>query len=179
MRGHKYQYTDVMDKKILFMSGLLSTTVIGLLATVQYPAQQVSAQANEQTIVVPFTTLVQGEQSGVKDRVNYLITSPDELSALWKTIQATGTPPTIDFTAQMVLAIFAGDSAGASVSVAKITDLLTLTKEQRLVSIVIAKPDVFCTGETAAVSPYTLVTVPVTSLSLAHEDIVTTADCTN
>ena len=177
MRDYKYQYTDVMDKKILFMSGLLSTTVIGLLATVQYPVQEVLAETTAQTLTVPFTTIVQGEQSGVAARVNYLITSPDELSALWASIRATSTPPSIDFTTQAVLAIFAGESSEASVSVAKITD--ALGAGQRMVSIAITKPDVFCTGEVTTTSPYAIVAVPATSLPLTHEDIVTTANCAN
>lgn len=166
-----------MDKKILFMSGLLSTTVIGLLATVQYPARQVSAQANEQTVAVPFTTLVQGEQSGVKDRVNYLITSPDELSALWKTILATSTPPSIDFATQAILAIFGGESALASVSIANIID--APSAGQRLVSITITEPDESCTGKTSDASPYAIVAVPTTSLEFAHEDIIQKTSCSN
>ncbi len=111
------------------------------------------------------------------ERVNYLITSPDELTALWESISATTPPPPIDFTTQAVLAIFAGESSDASVSVAKITDALGIG--QRLVSIAITKPDVFCTAEAEDLSPYAIVAVSATSLSLTHEDIVTTASCPN
>lgn len=166
-----------MEKKILFMSGLLSTTVIGLLATVQYPVQEVLAQPDEQAIAVPFTTLVQGEQSGVNVRVNYLITSPDDLSELWKTIRATSTPPSVDFATQAILAIFGGQSALASVSVANIID--APSAGQRIVSIAITEPDESCAKKASDASPYAIVSVPTTTLDLAHEDIIQTAACSN
>jgi hypothetical protein len=133
-----------------------------------------SAVANTQpsAVIVPFTEITRGSKSTVTTRVNYFITSTDELNKLWKMIDATGTPPVIDFNTHAVLAVFAGKESTSSITVAKIEDAST-----RMVSIAIAKPDSACTKKPPATSLYEIVAVPVTSLPLAHEDIPTTATC--
>src|SRR5665811_1832324 len=95
--------------------------------------------------IVPFTKIAQGMQSNVSTRANYLITSPSALSKLWKLIDATTTPPEIDFNRDAVVAVFAGErpTTGYAISVAKIEDT-----GMRTVSVTIAKPDTTCmTGQ--------------------------------
>ena len=122
---------------------------------------------------VSFTPLARGVESSVHERVNYLITSSDQLSQLWKTIGAGGMPPAVDFSTHEVIAVFAGSDPVADITVAKIQDTTT-----RMVSVSIAKPDGTCAGKDSG-SPYQIVAMPTTSLPLAHQDLVSTTSCAN
>jgi hypothetical protein len=161
-----------MDKKILFASGLLATLVVELVMLMLMSHTAIT----EPTVRgVPFTRLMYGEQSPIASRVNYVLTSPEELNALWTILGATSTPPTVDFTTHAVLAVFAGASPKTKVTVAKIEDVQDTAK--RLVSIVIAKPAEPCT--TPSISPYEIVSVAASSFALTHTDIVTTTTCSD
>ena len=133
-----------------------------------------SAVANSQpsAVVVPFTKLVQGRQSTIATRVNYFITSSAEMKELWKLISATGTPPTVDFKTHAVIAVFAGKESTSSIAVAKVED-----SDARMVSITLAKSSGSCASKPQTATPYEIIVVPTTSLSLSHKDIVTTANC--
>lgn len=122
---------------------------------------------------ISFTKLVQGTQSAIDTRVNYVITSPAQMSELWDMIVATGTPPAVDFKTHSVIAVFAGKEASTAISVAKIED----TSVERMVSIVLANPDTSCSQKLPAVSPYEIITVLATQLPLAHTDVLMKADC--
>lgn len=168
-------YTDGMKKDTLTIIGVaLVAIVIGIIAFVYGNNTQNSSVVTTQSsaAVVPFTELVQGTQSTIEKRVNYFITSSTELNKLWEMIGANGTPPKVDFRTQAVIAVFAGKESTSSIAVARVEDT-----SARLVSIAITKPDKTCTVEQPAASPYEVVVVPTTELPLAHEDIVTTADC--
>ena len=126
--------------------------------------------------VVSFTEIAKGSQSAVERRVNYLITSSSQFGELWKMITATGTPPTIDFKTHSVIAVFAGQkpTVGYAIAVAKIEDA-----SARMVSITLAKPSDGCMLAQSITTPYQLISVPATSLSLAHEDVSVTTTCAN
>ncbi|HUX80990.1 MAG TPA: hypothetical protein VMV38_01550 [Candidatus Paceibacterota bacterium] len=126
------------------------------------------------TVVVPFTPLIQGLHSGIATRTNYLITSSTELSELWKTINAPGTPPTVNFATDQVLAVFAGGEASSTIQVAKVEDTSV-----RVVSIAIQALSGTCVSKKTIASPYELVMVPATSLPLTHKDLVATTSCLN
>ncbi len=132
------------------------------------------SESQTSTVAVPFTPLASGSRSTVVDRVNYFITSATQLSELWKMVDATGTPPKIDFTKDAVIAVFAGKqpTAGYAIEVSKVLD-----SSSRLVSITIAKPDGSCITGQSLTAPYEIVAVPATTLPLAHEDIMTTPTC--
>ncbi|HQT83113.1 MAG TPA: protease complex subunit PrcB family protein, partial [Candidatus Paceibacterota bacterium] len=123
---------------------------------------------------VPFTRLVQGSASRVAERINYRATSASQLQELWKMINATGTPPTVNFAAQEVIGVFAGQqpTPGYAIAVSNIEDAAA-----RVVSITIARPEGACTTEHATTTPYELIAVPATALPLTHEDISTTTGC--
>ena len=123
-------------------------------------------------VTVPFTKLTEGKQSVIARRVNYVLTSPTELNELWKTVDAPGKPPKVDFKTHAVIAVFAGQEASASIAVAKIEDSKT-----RMVSIAIARPSTLCTKTRTVASPYQIIAVSATSLPLTHEDLATTAGC--
>ena len=167
-------YTSGMEKKILFTSGLLSTVVVGILTFAHFTPNTELAEAAVQPTPVPFTKLIQGEQSIIGERVNYIVTNEAELTALWKLIGATSTPPTVDFSSQTVLAIFAGKDFQSALWVSKVEDA-----DQRLVSIVIKKPDSTCATTKSTKSPFEIVAVAATSLPFTHQDIVTTTSCSN
>ena len=128
------------------------------------------------TATVPFTEIAKGSQSAVERRVNYLITSSSQFNELWGVVTATGTPPKIDFKTHSVIAVFAGQkpTAGYAIAVAKIEDA-----SARMVSITLAKPSDDCMLAQSITTPYQLISVPATSLSLAHEDISVTTTCAN
>ncbi len=132
----------------------------------------VTSGAGPAATAVPFTKLVQGTQSSISARTNYVITSPTQLDELWKTIGATGTPPTVDFNTHAVLAVFAGKESAATIAVAKIEDT-----NARMVSIVIAKPTGACAQSVPAATPYELVAVASTTLPLTHSDTTETVPC--
>ena len=123
---------------------------------------------------VPFTEITHGMKSDVTERTNYLITSSDELKSLWKLINATGTPPKIDFNKNAVIAVFAGQqpTTGYSIAVAKIEDA-----GARIVSVTIAQPGNNCMAGQMLTAPYDVVAVPATVLPFAHQDILTTENC--
>lgn len=126
-------------------------------------------------VVVPFTTVVDGVQSGVLERVNYQIVSQEELNNLWKLIKATSTPPTVDFNTEQVVAIFARPAPRADISIAKIED-----SKVRMFSIAVTHQEGPCTASSKSqTAPYQIVKVPATTLPLAHMDIVATTSCSN
>jgi len=126
------------------------------------------------SVVVPFDEIAQGSKSTITKRVNYIVTSSDQMDKLWKMLDAKGAPPSVDFTVESVIAVFAGQkpTAGYSIRVFTIEDANT-----RLVSVALAKPDKNCAVAQSITTPYQLVKVSASSLLLAHEDTSTTADC--
>ncbi|MFA6503273.1 MAG: hypothetical protein WCT45_03405 [Candidatus Paceibacterota bacterium] len=133
-----------------------------------------SATSEPSGAVVPFTKLLQGNHSMVMGRVNYIVTSPSDLSELWKMVDASGKPPAVDFSKQSVIAVFAGQlpAAAAMITVSKIVD-----SNARTVSIAVAKPSDECGKEQTLVTPYEIILVPTTTLPLAHKDIPVEANC--
>jgi hypothetical protein len=169
-----------MKRETLIIIGVvLVALIIGVVVffsgrgSVPTNTSSVVASTQPSAVIVPFTEITSGSKSTVATRVNYVITSTDELNKLWKMIDATGTPPAIDFKTRAVIAVFAGKESTSSIAVAKIEDT-----DARMVSITIAKPDSTCTKQSSA-SPYEIVAVPITSLPLAHKDISTTVNCSN
>lgn len=142
------------------------------------PNDSLQAAANTQSsaTVVPFTPLAEGSRSTVTRRVNYLITSPDQLNKLWEMVDATGAPPAVDFKTQAVIAVFAGErpAAGYRIAVSKVEDA-----GSRVVSITIAEPGDDCMLAQTITAPYEVVAVPVTSLPFTHEDVSVTTTCAN
>ncbi|MCR4333928.1 MAG: hypothetical protein NUV60_02885 [Patescibacteria group bacterium] len=165
------------DTHIIIGLALVALAIgVFFLARFRTASDTPSAVANIQpsAVIVPFTKIVSGEKSTVTERVNYLITSSDELTKLWKMVDATGTPPTVDFNTQNVIAVFAGKESTSSIAVAKIEDT-----NARVVSVTLTKPDGACATELTAPAPYEIVVVAVTTLPLAHEDLAATAGCPN
>ncbi len=134
------------------------------------------SDTSSSAVAVPFTEIAKGSQSAIERRVNYLITSSSQFGELWKMITATGTPPKIDFKTHAVIAVFAGQkpATGYAIAVAKIEDASV-----RMVSITLAKPSDNCILAQSITTPYQLISVPTTSLPLAHKDVSITTTCVN
>lgn len=134
------------------------------------------SESQVSAVAVPFTPLASGMRSKVTDRVNYIITSPVQFNELWKMVDAPGAPPEVDFTKEAVIAVFAGEqpTGGYAIQVSKIMD-----STSRLVSVTIQRPSSACMVTQSFTTPYELVTIPATTLPLAHEDISVTKSCSD
>ncbi len=121
-----------------------------------------------------FAEIALGSQSTVKSRVNYLITSQEGLTKLWKIVNTSVSEPKVDFTTHAVIAVFAGEqqTGGFQIRVAKIED-----GSMRNVVVALAKPGPDCMVAQMITTPYQIVTVSVTSLSFTHNDLETTFSC--
>ena len=173
-----------MRNHIIIGGAILAAIVIGILVFLfvnknlshcgRVRCGQEQEINNSTMVAVPFTKLVQGMQSSVPTRTNYLITSASELEKLWKMIDAKGNPPTVDFTKNAIVAVFAGQkpTAGYAIAVAAVQDT-----DVRTVAVVLSEPKSTCAEKRTAVTPYELVTFPKTSLPLAHKDHATTTPC--
>lgn len=166
-------------KEVLIVSGvLLVIIIIGVVIFV--PNLLTPAPASTQPVVavqpaavaVPIETLAHGVKSTITDRVNYVITSPAEMTKLWKMVDAAEPPPTVDFNKQMVLAVFAGKGTSADITIARVVDA-----DARVVSVTIVPPGPACAQKVKTTAPYEIVAVPATSLPLTHRDVTTTASC--
>lgn len=159
------------DRKILVGSAV-AALVIGVLI---FAFTKIGSESETRSLptasVVPFTSVAHGAQSGVDARVNYRITSEEQLRQLWKTLNVGDAIPAVDFTTHEVLAVFAGTEPVTTIAVAKIEDT-----NERMVSITLEKPSGACKKRPVAL-PYEIVVVPTTSLPLAHEDVITTVGC--
>lgn len=156
-------------------------TALILLYNAQYSPDSFlggSAQAVTNTVptttAVQFTEIARGVQSMEVRRVNYLITSTDELARLWEMIDAGGTPPPVDFATHRVMALFAGGepTTGHSIEAAKVED-----GTARKVFITLTKPGSGCIVAQSVTTPYQIIEVPTTVLSAEHWDTVQQTDC--
>lgn len=169
-----------MRDKIIFISVSVVAVVVAALVllygTKNLPSPQPSAAQDTEpsAVAVPFTELAQGTQSKVSSRVNYHITSATELEEIWDLVNATGTPPVIDFTTHAVLAVFAGQkpTAGYSIAVKEVKDA-----QKRMVTVSLTNPGEGCMLAQALSAPYMLAVVPITSLPLTHEDVPSVVSC--
>lgn len=175
-----YEYTKGMQNKFIIIGVAVVVVVISVLVFFSGSDNVSNSQpslANNTTVAVtavPFTKLVQGAHSRIAMRANFLVTSSTQLNELWKMIDATSTPPAIDFKTNAVIAVFAGEqpTAGYAISVSKVGDA-----DARRVSITLTRPGSNCMTGQVRTAPYEIAVVPVTSLSLTHEDIQIIADC--
>jgi hypothetical protein len=124
-------------------------------------------------VAVPFLKIAGGMKSTVLTRTNYLITSTNQFNKLWDMIDATGTPPAIDFKNTEVAAVFAGAEsiANSSIIVTKVVDA-----NARIIFVNVIKPTGTCLEKQKA-APYEIILLPATKLRIVHEDIVATTTC--
>ncbi|MDP2655850.1 MAG: protease complex subunit PrcB family protein [bacterium] len=136
---------------------------------------QPSSVTNQQaSVIVPFTALAEGSRSKVESRVNYLITTQEELVELWKFLEEPPPVPKVDFTKKVVAAVFAGKAptSGYDINVVEVQDA-----DKRVVKIELIKPDESCILAQSLTAPYQVVELPKTSLPFTHADVWTTKSC--
>ena len=133
-----------------------------------------ASQTQSAAAIVPFERIAHGARSAVKERVNYAISSPEQMVELWEMLDKSDTPPAVDFNRQMVIAVFAGEkpAIGYGISVSKVTDA-----DKRLVAITLESPADKCASKSTSTTPYEIVVVPTASLPLAHQDTLATVAC--
>lgn len=124
--------------------------------------------------IVQSVMLASGSQSTLSKPTNYVITSSEQLEQLWKLIRTNAPPPTVDFTKNDILAVFAGEvpTEGYAIAVSRVEDSTT-----RMVFIELAKPGISCVLAKSPTRPYQIVAVPKTSLPLAHTDLERSVSC--
>jgi hypothetical protein len=128
---------------------------------------------------VSFTVLAQGQHAiSITERTNYRIQNTSDLNALWALVYGSSdTPnaPSVDFSRYEVLAVFDGPdpTAGYSISVASVTD----EAGKRLVLVSHISPDSTCKPQNEGTSPFQIVEVLKTTLSISHQDQMGTAPC--
>lgn len=126
---------------------------------------------------VSFRLLKEGTNAvTVTDRANYEIQNQAQLNELWNYIQGTpGAAPTINFDKEEVLAVFDGTHASGGFSID--VDHITEKDGVRMMHVVRTIPGSNCVLTDGITSPYQIVAVPKTNLSLSHEDQTITRDC--
>jgi hypothetical protein len=128
-------------------------------------------------VAVSFTTITTGTHAGgVTARKNYLATDSAGLTKLWKLAFGTSsTTPTVDFTEQEVVGVFAGKkpTGGYAISVSKVEDTATA----RTLFVTITVPGPTCMVTESLTTPYTVIALPMSWLPLAHVDATSTTDC--
>lgn len=107
---------------------------------------------------VTFTTISQGQQSGIEERREVVVRDGAALAALWKAHAPGETLPAVDFEASTVVGIFAGmrNTAGHEVEVTGVErdgDALVVTWRER-------RPDPREMVAQVITFPYHLVRVP-------------------
>ena len=71
---------------------------------------------------MPFSTIARGDRSQIEEPRQVVVRGAAQWSALWKEHGGAGSPPAVDFSGSMVVAVFLGTrpTAGYSVEIARI-----------------------------------------------------------
>jgi len=125
-------------------------------------------------VIVPFDALAEGSRSKIESRVNYLITTQEDLAELWKFLEEPPPVPTVDFKSKVVAAVFAGNvpTTGYKISVSEVKD-----EDKRIVKVELVKPDQSCVLAQSVTAPYQVIELSKTSLPFTHSDEWTTKIC--
>ena len=161
-------------RNTLTIGGLaLVAIIIGAFVFLRGPGN-VSNENSAAAVAVPFAELARGTESTIGRRVNYLIASQDQFRELWEVIGAEEPAPDIDFSEDVVAAVFAGEkpNAGYDIAVSKVEDA-----DARTITVTLAEPSNDCVYAQMITAPYQIIKLPNTALKFVHEDISTTADC--
>jgi hypothetical protein len=110
---------------------------------------------------VPFTTLAHGSASGVVQPTRIVVRSQNDWAALWSRhvrTQSTSPPPPVDFSRDMVVALFMGErpTAGYAIEVTRIERTgAGLTVHYRM-----TRPDPAALNAQALTQPFQLIKLP-------------------
>jgi hypothetical protein len=80
-----------------------------------------SGAATEPSSTVPFTVVETGSTSGIREPRQTVVYDVATWTALWRAHAGAGKPvPAVDFGREMVIAVFAGESAARTVAISRI-----------------------------------------------------------
>lgn len=107
---------------------------------------------------VPFERIAQGTQSSFLEKSDYVIRTDAELKDVWTTIRGVNaSPPNIDFSEYMVLALFQGQKPSGGYSIA--AKAIEIQDTMVEVSIVEEEPGTGCAVTDALTAPYEIIVV--------------------
>lgn len=123
---------------------------------------------------VPFSELARGADAPIDRRVNYLITSAEQFRDLWEMVGGTKPMPDVDFSKDVVMAVFAGaqSTGGYDIVVSNITDA-----DVRTVTVTLKEPGGNCARARTLTAPYQIIKLPATTLKLVHKDVSAVVGC--
>jgi hypothetical protein len=118
---------------------------------------------------VPFATLERGEDLAAPERASVVFTDSAAFRSFWGQAAAGRTPPTVDFSKEMVILGVVGEreEAGDSVEVRKILQV----DQGTLIEVWERVPGDFCSPAARAHVPYHVVLAPLTPDPLRFSDI--------
>ncbi|MDB5245577.1 MAG: hypothetical protein JWN90_682 [Parcubacteria group bacterium] len=128
---------------------------------------------------ITLTTLAEGQNAtNIDTRVNYRITNQADLATLWGMLYSNNNGPaipTIDFTKNEVIGVFDGShsSGGYEVHVTDVSD----AGGTRVIHIRRTAPGDGCPTTNAITSPFQILSLRKSTLSLTHVDEMTTTSC--
>lgn len=168
-----------MKKDLLILAGIsIGAIALGsVLFIYGYNSSESLASGNASSELAVVT---RGINAPVVARKNFVIKNEKDLKKLWAFLygDTPTTPklPSVDFSRQEVIAVFAGEkpTGGYVISVSGIKN----SSNQRVVVVTIDEPDPACNSKKEQTSPYEIVTIPSSTLPLTHKDTVMTKTCT-
>jgi len=127
---------------------------------------------------VTYTVIAAGKNApGIDTRVNYRITTSDQLVALWDMVYGESGPsvPIIDFDKYEVLAVFDGShtTSGYDIKVSSVSD----SNGMRTVTVTRTMPGPNCSTGGSITSPFVIISAPKTPLQLTHIDEEHVTNC--
>ena len=164
-------------RKGLLLSFIIiaSVAIAGLLYLYGGSAFDPSAISSSQTQAgannTDFTILSAGQNAvGAEQRVNYRITTEDQLVALWGMVHGENGPvvPKVDFEKYEVLAIFDGSHTTGGYDIR--VDDMNEVDGKRVLMLTHTEPGEECVVTQAFTSPFVIIQVAASSLPLGREN---------
>jgi len=121
-------------------------------------------------------TLEQGSRSSYKDKGALIVSDFKTFREVWKKAHGSETGiPTIDFSSEMVLAVFQGkkNTGGHSIRISDITN----DEGQLNVSVVETVPGSSCVVTQSETQPYHLISIPITGQTINFKSETVVNDC--
>lgn len=127
---------------------------------------------------VAFRVLETGTHAvSISTKRNYAVYAAEDFSRMWKMVYGLNEVPvpTVDFSKEYVLGVFAGQkpTGGYSIAVTSVTD----SANTRTVAVTLTKPGAGCVVNQMVTNPYQLIAVPLSSASLTHTDTEVATPC--
>lgn len=164
-----------MRDLLIIFGMVVAAIIVGALLFFYGPAS--FRAVTGQTAGISFRLIKEGTNAvTMTERANYQIENQAQLNELWSYLQATpGTVPVINFDKEEVLAVFDGThtTGGYRISI----DQITIKDGVRTVRVIRTAPGPNCILTDAVTSPYQVVVVPKSDLTLSHIDESVTQDC--